>query len=104
MKIACLLYLPVSDVARQLLKFPHYTAARPVTVLYCGREGSPSFRDKLFVRGLVSTLIGNMRFRSSAVPAMVPELVWWDMLQPRLGMQDADLARCVTMEPHESCL
>ena len=83
----------------QMLRFPHYTAVRPLTVLHCGPEGGACFREKLFVRGLVATLMGNARFRSSSgsggggVGMSVPELIWWDVLQPRLGMQDRELSR-----------
>ena len=87
----------------QMLRFPHYTAVRPLTVLYCGPEGGACFREKLFVRGLVATLMGNARFRGSSgsrgglggggVGMSVPELIWWDVLQPRLGMQDQELSR-----------
>ena len=88
----------------QMLRFPHYTAVRPLTVLYCGPEGGACFREKLFVRGLVATLMGNARFRSSSGSgcslggsggrgSVAPELIWWDVLQPRLGMQDRELSR-----------
>ena len=99
----------------QILRFPHFTAVRPVTVLHCGEEGEAAFKEKLFVRGLVSTLIGNATDVAAAAGRtsapltnsvddsvaagagggrLVPELIWWDPLQSRLGMQDRALARC----------
>ncbi len=106
---------------------PHYTAVRPIAVMHCDQT---SFREKLFVRGLVSTLMGNARFNgggfgaclilgedeaaralydlsscagsgassfdSGGLPAS--ELVWWDLLQPRLAMQDRALSRLEALQ------
>ncbi|GAX80224.1 hypothetical protein CEUSTIGMA_g7662.t1 [Chlamydomonas eustigma] len=115
--IQCTLNGRIEEVAsdhlgRLALRFPHFTSVRPITVLYSSQA---AFREKLFVRGLVSTMLGNAKQLSSQEGGAeqqlsgahspiasnhASELVWWDMLQPRLAMGETSLCR---MEAIQRC-
>ncbi len=105
---------------------------RPLVVLY---SSTASFHERLFVRGLVSTLLahgrplplpeapkggrpeaGGPEAGGAGAGALGPwagwvlggasptraaqDLVWWDVLQPRLAMRDRQLSRCGSSTYH----
>eukprot|EP00798_Chlamydomonas_sp_ICE-L_P008471 gene8471-4832_t len=88
---------------RHVIRFPHYTAVRPITVLH---DPGAGFRERMFVRALVSSLVANCKpvgsadMSSSRRHGYGQQLVWWENLQPRMAMRDAHICR---MEALQRC-